>query len=275
MSTAEPWTIDTLLGETRTCAVYRGHHPDYTTAVAIKIVRLPRVPADAHDRTPLRHRLDHLKALRGPGINALLDWRLEPEEAELWIALELLDGTALSSITSPPGVRTLALALAGALDRCHRAGVVHGDLKPDNLFIAGDDRVVIVDFALPTVGFSDESSDLSAPAGAPAWLAPECFDGAPASAASDVYALGQILQERSTGRPAFSSATRGPAALLELARAKARLPHLEPASSMIEPLRSAVRRATRARPVDRGTARDLWDAARATPSVGSGRRHLG
>lgn len=275
MPTAEPWTTETLLGETQSCAVYRGHHPDYVRAVAIKIVRLPRVHPGSHDPSPLRRRLDHLKAVRGPGINALLDWRLHPQLAELWLTLELLEGSALSSFPSVPGVRALTLALADALDSCHRGGVVHGDLKPDNLFIEGGERVVLADFALPTVQFADEPSDLSAPAGAPAWLAPECFDGAPASTTSDVYALGQILQEQSTGRPAFSRSGRGPSALLELARVKARLPHLEPDASLHEPLRSAVRRATRARPEDRGTARDLWDAAKATPPSGSGRGDLG
>lgn len=104
-------------------------------------------------------------------------------------------------------VRTIALQVLAGLDAIHRAGLVHADLKSDNILVDACDRAVIIDFGLaraPRTRLRDDEQVIS---GTPDYMAPELIRGAPITAAADIYAIGVILYEMVTGSTPFAAAT--------------------------------------------------------------------
>ncbi|MEO6487869.1 MAG: serine/threonine-protein kinase [Thermoanaerobaculia bacterium] len=122
----------------------------------------------------------------------------------LFISMEYIDGEDLASLLRRigrlPGDKALALAreICAGLGAAHDRGVVHRDLKPANIMIDGRGRARITDFGLARVeGQRDEQGLVS---GTPVYMAPEQFEGKPATIASDLYAVGLILFEIWSGR---------------------------------------------------------------------------
>lgn len=135
----------------------------------------------------------------------------------LCFAMELLKGEPLSARLaagklSPAVALPLLEQIAAAIDAAHAAGVVHGDLKPGNVLLVpstSGDRAVVTDFglarALPTDTGLLPPTFASVPAGTPLYMAPEQLLGAPASAASDIYAFGILCFEMAIGRAPFQT----------------------------------------------------------------------
>ncbi len=131
-----------------------------------------------------------------------------------FLTMEYLPGEPLSVLLSRAGslplVRALAIAgeLANGLAAAHEAGVVHRDLKPDNVIVAEDGHVKIMDFGIARA-FSSGDAKLTAgrPLGTPAYMSPEQAEGKDADHRADVYAVGEILFEMVTGRCPWSGDT--------------------------------------------------------------------
>ncbi len=131
-----------------------------------------------------------------------------------FLTMEYLAGEPLSVVLSRAGslplVRALAIAgeLASGLAAAHEAGVVHRDLKPDNVIVAEDGHVKIMDFGIARA-FSSGDAKLTAgrPLGTPAYMSPEQVEGKDADHRADVYAVGEILFEMLTGRCPWSGDT--------------------------------------------------------------------
>lgn len=123
-----------------------------------------------------------------------------------FLTLELLHGeTLLARLNSGVAIsdadaHEIADQICHALAEAHRCGVIHRDLKSANIFLCKDGeklRAVITDF-----GLAGDASRAEGLAGTPEYMAPELWNGAPASVASDIYALGVVLQEVATNRVA-------------------------------------------------------------------------
>src|SRR6185312_5497655 len=96
----------------------------------------------------------------------------------------------------PPVIAALGLQLVTALDAVHAAGIVHCDVKPANLLLGADGRLVLVDFGIAEAGDSGPVNPVRAEGfvvGSPAYMAPELVRGETASPAADVWSLGATL----------------------------------------------------------------------------------
>lgn len=109
----------------------------------------------------------------------------------------------------------IGVAVAAALDAVHRVGIVHRDVKPSNVLLAGDGRVLLTDFGIATRGRQDLTSD-DVMMGTAKYLSPEQVEGQPASTRADLYSLGVVLYECLAGRAPFQAESDAATALARL-----------------------------------------------------------
>jgi serine/threonine protein kinase len=160
--------------------------------------------------------------LSHPHIAVLHDYG-ETDEGQPFIVMEYLKGKTLSDLLNESGLTiTQALeiteAVADALGAAHRNGIVHRDIKPSNVIVDEDGRVKVVDFGL-VKQLNEEATQTAHPdaatlpamrtssnvvVGTPLYLSPEQAMGLPVDARSDIFALGALLYESLTGKPAFA-----------------------------------------------------------------------
>lgn len=177
--------------------VYRAWDPQLDREVALKLLR--RAPdADAHaDEVVNEGRL--LARLRHPHIVSVYGAARIDGQVGLW--MEFLRGRTLAQAVTTDGalptrkVAETGAALCDALAAVHKAGLVHRDVKAQNVMLSDDGRVVLMDFG---AGGDLRHAGLDV-AGTPLYLAPEVARGAPASPQSDVYSLGVLLRYAATG----------------------------------------------------------------------------
>jgi eukaryotic-like serine/threonine-protein kinase len=145
-------------------------------------------------------RLDH------PNIARVLD--LGEHDGRPYLVMELLEGESLAGRIdragpmAPGEAARVVAAVADALQAAHRAGVVHRDVKPGNVFLTAEGEVKVLDFGIASAaGEADlTTGDLL---GTAAYLAPERALGRPATPAADIYSLGVVLYELLAGRRPF------------------------------------------------------------------------
>jgi Tol biopolymer transport system component len=195
--------------------VYRARDTSLGRDVAIKV--LPeRLQQDEEFRQRLRREAKSISQLQHPNICALYD--IGHEDGVDFLVMELLDGETLEERLrrdrlSVPEALTLAARIASALERAHRQGVVHRDLKPGNVMLTTDGPKVL-DFGLATEFASGGADpDTGSPtvlmtgqnmiAGTIHYMAPEQLHGQPVDARTDIFALGCVLHEMLSGKRPF------------------------------------------------------------------------
>jgi serine/threonine protein kinase len=130
---------------------------------------------------------------------------------EQWIVMELLSGQTLAETIAARGplpiseVRRIALQLVDALRAVHGAGLVHSDVKPANVQLCDDGRVVLTDFGIATVLDEEQTLPSEVMAGSPAYMSPERARGDSVGPASDMFSLGATLFAAVEGRSPFGS----------------------------------------------------------------------
>ena len=143
---------------------------------------------------------------------------LEEIEGESVLLMELVDGESLATVIAQlaplPEKRLLALAsqLAAGLEAAHHAGLIHRDLKPDNVLVASagedDETIKLVDFGMArATSFAGVDQGAFAVVGTPDYMAPESVDPLAVDSRSDLYGLGCILFEMAMAAPPFTGAT--------------------------------------------------------------------
>jgi serine/threonine protein kinase len=182
--------------------------------VALKALP-PELTFDTAHRDRLRREARAAAALAHPGICTV--FALEELDGDLFIATEFVDGTTLryqldsGRLPSASELTRVVGELAAALAHAHEHGVVHRDLKPDNVMMTSDGRVKILDFGLARLSSPDPSmGPITQPGtifGTPAYMAPEQLQGAPADTRADVFAFGVLLYEYASGVHPFAAAT--------------------------------------------------------------------
>ncbi|HWH28333.1 MAG TPA: serine/threonine-protein kinase [Mycobacteriales bacterium] len=174
--------------------------------VAVKTAR-PEVQADAGFADRLLAEARHAAAVAHPGIAEVYD--VSAAEPVPYLVMELVDGRPLSQVIAdeaplpPERARRIVCQVAAALDAAHAVGLVHRDVKPSNLLLTADDRVKVTDFGIARAVDAASVTRSGFVVGTAQYLSPEQTSGQPASAASDLYALGVVAFELLTGRRPF------------------------------------------------------------------------
>jgi eukaryotic-like serine/threonine-protein kinase len=153
--------------------------------------------------------------LSDPGVVAVYDQGKDPQTGLVFLAMELVRGRTLRDVVRSRGRLTPGEALdimtpvLSALAAAHRAGIVHRDVKPENVLLADDGRVKVADFGLARSQLASgaDSSTQGVVMGTVAYLSPEQVETGRADARSDVYSAGILLFELLTGAPPFAGDT--------------------------------------------------------------------
>jgi serine/threonine-protein kinase len=217
------YRLEARIGEGGMGVVYRARHVLIDRVVAVKLIR-PDLRGETHLRAWMlrearaANRVDHAHIIDIHDIG-------ETEEGELYLVMEYLVGQSLSSelargsMALTRGVDILE-QMCAALARAHDLGVVHRDLKSDNILLTSrggrKDFVKILDFGLAHLAMDPRLAPKGAVFGTPEYMAPEQARGEEATAQSDLYALGVLFFEMLTGQLPFRSDDRE--TLLEMQR---------------------------------------------------------
>jgi len=186
--------------------VYLAADPQQRT-VAVKALR-PAVAADPNARRRLAREVETMRRVRSPFVAEVLDADVTSDPP--YIVTRYVRGKTLEDVIGQEGplagqqLARLASGLALALAAVHAAGVVHRDLKPGNVMLAGGEPVVI-DFGIAQVPDSTRLTQTGMFMGTPGYLAPEVIEGQPSGPESDVHSWGATVAFAATGRPPYGA----------------------------------------------------------------------
>ncbi len=205
--------IEAELGSGAMGAVYRASHVETNRVVAIKAlhprhVDNPKIVERFRREATLAARLVH------PNLAGVIDFGKSLEDGRHLIVLELAEGEPLTAIMTMPlpseRVIELTMQLLRGLEHAHGAGLIHRDLKPDNVMVAwadGREHVRIVDFGIAVLNDPDPSTKkLTATGqviGTPLYMSPEQAKGDPFDQRTDLFSLGIIVYEMLCGELPF------------------------------------------------------------------------
>ncbi|WP_078855990.1 serine/threonine-protein kinase [Streptomyces sp. NRRL F-5065] len=168
--------------------------------VAVKAIPVDETLSDAEARGLREHTLREARAvarLRHPHVIVVHD--VVEDEDSPYMVMELVDGGSLADRVRERGpvdaaeAARIGIALLGALDTAHAAGILHRDVKPSNVLVAGDGRIVLTDFGVAQVAGTSTLTRSGTFVGSPEFTAPERMSGAGAGPASDLWSLGVLL----------------------------------------------------------------------------------
>lgn len=198
------YQITELIGQGGMGAVYKGRRDsgDFEHVAAIKVVK-PGLFSDALTARFERER-QTLAGLNHPGIARLFDGGTLPDGSP-YIVMELVDGISLTQwVETNPSNQNDILGLfeqiCDAVSHAHQNLIIHRDLTPSNVLVAGEDTIKLIDFGIAKPQSVDEADDgvssdsLASLSFTPGFAAPERSQGAPANTLSDVYSLGKLLE---------------------------------------------------------------------------------
>jgi len=282
-----PYEIFSLLGAGGMGEVYRGRDTRLDRTVAIKIL-----PKHLSDEAEARDRFDRearaISSLNHPNICHLYD--VGVQDGTSYLIMEYLEGETLAERLRKGSLQlgrffNIALEICEGLEKAHRSGVVHRDLKPGNIMLTAT-GAKLMDFGLakalakPAAQFSGLTATLSTPAasqpltakgtvvGTFQYMSPEQLEGREADARSDIFALGAVLYEMLTGKRAFEGKSALSVASAIIEKEPEPIASVKP---MTPPaLDRAIRRALAKDPEERWqTARDLALELKWTAGEGS------
>jgi eukaryotic-like serine/threonine-protein kinase len=211
------YKITSMIGEGGMGAVYRAVHESLGRSAAVKVL-LPEISTSRDMVTRFFNEARSAASIQHPGIIETYDFGFLPD-GRAYIIMEFLEGESLASrlrrTHRMQHVRALQIvrSVARALHAAHEQGIVHRDIKPDNIFLVPDpemptgERIKILDFGIAKLGSDGAETGLTqtgAVMGTPTYMAPEqCRGAGSVDRRADLYALGCILYEMLCVRPPF------------------------------------------------------------------------
>jgi serine/threonine-protein kinase len=204
------YLIEDIIGEGGMAIVYRARHKLVDRPCAVKVMN-PALVTDSTVRERFRREAKSAQVIAHPNVIEIFD-QGETEDGTPYIVMELLDGKTLGEVIAPgplPPSRTvpIMIQIARGIARAHDLGVVHRDLKPENIFLCprldGGDLVKLLDFGIARSRADTRLTNAGELFGTPQYLAPERISGGETGPSVDLYALGVIFFEMTTGKLPF------------------------------------------------------------------------
>ncbi|MBI1852985.1 MAG: serine/threonine protein kinase [Planctomycetes bacterium] len=201
--------------------VFKARHRRLGRTVAVKFLP-PEVARDPEHQARFEREARALAMLDHPNIVRVYDAGGEGERA--YVVMEFVEGPSLSKESPMPVRRALDVAkqVCDALAYAHARGIVHRDIKPQNLLVDADGRVKVADFGIARIvapgGERFDVTRASVAVGTPRYMAPEALAGAPPDPRMDVYSLGATLYDLVMGRPPAGDFEPAPAPLDRILR---------------------------------------------------------
>ena len=267
-----PYRIIEPVGRGGMASVFKAYEASLDRYIALKV--LP--PEFLHDPTfaeRFRREAQTVARLEHPQIIPIFAYDIDTETGTPWMAMRLISGGSLSQRIkrgrlAPAESARILKEVADALDYAHSAGVIHRDVKPQNVLLDDAGRVYLADFGIAKmVESTAHMTQTGMITGTPQYMAPEQALGKSIDKSIDIYALGIVAYELFTGRVPFSADT--PVAVL-MKQASEPMP-LPPVSEVQEEVTRAILRATAKDPAARWATASAFARAisAATTSVGS------
>jgi serine/threonine-protein kinase len=265
-TTVGRFAISRRLGAGGMGQVYCAEDTTLKRTVAIKRM-VPQAHSSDADRKRLLKEAQRASALNNPNLGAIYD--VVEHAGELWLVMEYIEGETLRRRLKQPISRedffTIATQCCEGLQAAHEKGIIHGDIKPENIMLAPGNRVKILDFGVARRVWKAANPDdatksmqtMTASGGTPAYMAPEVLLQQPDDGRSDIFSIGLVFYEMLGGDQPFQSDS--------LATTVARIVHVEPPplKNVAPPLAKVVSRAIAKNPEKRyPTAAALLDDLR-------------
>ncbi len=238
------YQLDVAIGSGGMGDIYRARRLHIGDTVAVKVLR-PEVVDNAQSRQRFYREARAAAMLHHPNAVVIHDFG-EDSDGTAYIVMELLEGQSLRHLLIEEGTigpeRTMEIVRqsCAALEAAHRGGIVHRDIKPDNIMLldahSGADHVKILDFgiaklrdkALDTLSLEKNLTNVGTVIGTPHYMSPEQCQGEPADARSDIYSLGVVVYEMLTGVTPFVAKTPTGVAIKHVTEAPKPLSDLRP-----------------------------------------------
>ncbi|MDY0005133.1 MAG: serine/threonine-protein kinase, partial [Polyangia bacterium] len=251
-----------FIGEGAMGWVYRGQHLNLDSSVAVKLMK-PTGDPDGSDINDRRFAQEARSAsrLNSPHVISIMDFGRTPGGL-LFIVSEFLRGFTLTDLLTEHGAMPVGRALSIAdqilqgLEEAHAAGLIHRDMKPDNIMItslrSGEDFVKILDFGIAKLSGPGDGARLTQQGqviGTPTYMSPEQIRGRDVRETADLYSLGAMLFEMLTGRPPFDSESVMEVLAMHLSTPPPRLREVAPERALPEALEAVLLR-TLAKPAE-------------------------
>ncbi|MGW4150789.1 serine/threonine-protein kinase, partial [Streptomyces albogriseolus] len=204
------YRLGDVLGRGGMGTVWRAEDETLGRTVAVKELRFPSNIDEEEKRRLITRTLREAKAIaRIRNTSAVTVFDVVQEDDRPWIVMELVEGKSLAEVIREDGLleprraAEVGLAVLDVLRSAHREGILHRDVKPSNVLIADDGRVVLTDFGIAQVEGDPSITSTGMLVGAPSYISPERARGHKPGPAADLWSLGGLLYAAVEGTPPY------------------------------------------------------------------------